>query len=78
MERQGEFYHKCHRCEFCGKAADFTLPATNGVARPALREQQEERTVVRPDVAAEAPAAAARLSRRGDFPAPREAAADAG
>ena len=26
MQRQREFYHKCHRCQFNGKAADFVLP----------------------------------------------------
>lgn len=27
--RQSEFYHKCHRCLFRGKAADFTLESSN-------------------------------------------------
>lgn len=39
-QRQREFYHKCHRCLFRGKAADFTLdpppdaPGRNGVVQP--------------------------------------------
>ena len=75
MERQREFYHKCHRCEFCGKAADFSLPATSEVARPALREQQQE---VAP-LQVEAQVATGRPPRgeAPPAPAPREAAADA-
>ena len=39
MQRQREFYHKCHRCVFRGKAADFVLPegaADRTEAVPAL------------------------------------------
>ena len=25
LKRQREFYHKCHRCDYRGKAADFRL-----------------------------------------------------
>ena len=36
MERQRDFYHKCHRCIFRGKPADFVFePAhKNGTAKP--------------------------------------------
>lgn len=53
MQRQREFYHKCHRCVFRGKAADFCLPEEverNGVARG----------VAEPGVTAEMAAAAQR------------------
>ena len=27
MQRQREFYHKCHRCQFRGKSADYVADA---------------------------------------------------
>ena len=35
VERQREFYHKCHRCIYRGKPADFALEPQhqNGVAK---------------------------------------------
>lgn len=43
FKRQREFYHKCHRCQFAGQAADFCLDdmavgegsmnGVNGIAR---------------------------------------------
>ena len=43
MERQRAFYHKCHRCVFRGKGAEFELePAhRNGAyhGAPALRDE---------------------------------------
>ena len=42
VERQNDFYHKCHRCLFRGKPADFVLAdgnggLRNGVVAPARR-----------------------------------------
>lgn len=36
MSRQRGFYHKCHRCVYRGKSADFTIEVahSNGVAPP--------------------------------------------
>jgi hypothetical protein len=36
MERQRDFYHKCHRCVFRGKPADFVFESVhkNGTATP--------------------------------------------
>ena len=38
MKRQGGFHHKCHRCVFRGKRADFSLPLVhrNGIQAPAV------------------------------------------
>ncbi len=33
VERQREHYHKCYRCVFRGKPAEFVLADTNGVLR---------------------------------------------
>lgn len=41
MERQRGFYHKCHRCVFRGKAADFRLPPTND--RAGFVEMEDQR-----------------------------------
>ena len=39
LQRQRDFYHKCHRCEYRGKAADFVVPEADlGTARPRLPE----------------------------------------
>ena len=43
MQRQREFYHKCHRCVFGGKPTDFVLDPTpdalhrNGTVQPRRR-----------------------------------------
>jgi hypothetical protein len=48
MQRQREFYHKCHRCMFRGQAADFAPPLTNGTSRPSLNVQPKlEQTVTK-------------------------------
>lgn len=81
MERQRGFYHKCHRCEFGGKAADFTLPSTNGTNGAVSPATQPA------DVVVEAPHAGNGVAARGDtkdlrdsavVPEIREASADAG
>jgi hypothetical protein len=44
MQRQREFYHKCHRCVFGGKPTDFVLdpkpdaPHRNGTVQPEQTE----------------------------------------
>jgi hypothetical protein len=50
MERQRDFYHKCHRCMFRGKAADFALVPVgqNGAATAPTAAAAEEADPVRP------------------------------
>lgn len=77
MERQRDFYHKCHRCEFCGKPADFTLPSTNGRVSPAA--PQGERVVEAPPARNGVVAPRDTKDLRNDIPTPefREATTDA-
>lgn len=79
MERQREFYHKCHRCVFRGMAADFALPPTNGTTRPEL-EVEIERMVAGPgseNGVAERPATGV-IRGQVAIPESREAASDLG
>lgn len=68
-DRQREFYHKCHRCVFRGKAADFRLPETNGRAPMESAAGAAEPTVIVPQ-AAEAPRPATASPGRGNEAAP--------
>ena len=69
MERQRDFYHKCHRCEFGGKAADFTLPSTNGTNGAISSAKQPA------DLVVEAPHAGNGVAARRDMKDPRDSAA---
>ena len=44
LERQREFYHKCHRCVFRGKPADFAPQNSelNGVAPPSSKSADKK------------------------------------
>jgi hypothetical protein len=39
--RQREFYHKCHRCVFHGKAADYVVPGSEGAEGPSRNGSAE-------------------------------------